>query len=149
VKKIQNQLSSLLDKFTQGVSKSQQTQIKTLLGLICTILVKETVNLNKLKSQFGIIVQKELTHSDSHYRRLTRFFDTNFCLRQLWKSLVKVLIERLILNLDQVSADRLLLLDSTSWAFGRLKVHLLTLSIVYQGISIPLFLYQLTKKGDI
>jgi hypothetical protein len=63
------------------------------------IIVKETVHLHKLKNQIGVILGNESTQSDSHYSRLTRFFDDQFHLSSLWKYLLKISMEALVLRL--------------------------------------------------
>ena len=40
-----------------------------------------------------------------------------------------------------------LALDGTSWEYGLKKIHLLTLSIVINGVSIPIWWAELDKKG--
>ena len=111
------------------------------------VIVKETVNLNKLKNQIGVVLGNETTQNDSHYRRLTRFFDEQFHLFSLWKYLLKIAIEALILRLDQRGGHKYLLMDATSWEFGKIKFQFLFLSVVYEGISIPIFFVNLGKKG--
>lgn len=100
------------------------------------IIIKETVNLNKLKNQIGIILGNETTQSNSHYRRLTRFFDAPLHLNSLWKYLLKISVEALVLRLDQRGGHKYLLMDATSWEFGIIRFQFLFLSIVYEGISI-------------
>jgi hypothetical protein len=78
VKTQQQLLVSLLDKFKTDLPKSQQTLLKTLFVIICSIIVKENVNLNKLKNQVGVITDKKDTLANSHYRRLTRFLILHF-----------------------------------------------------------------------
>jgi hypothetical protein len=124
-----------------------QTSVKNLLALVSVIIVKETVNLNKLKHQIGVVLGNENTQSESHYRRLTRFFDTPFHIKFIWKYLLKVAIETLVLRLDQRARHKYLLMDATSWEFGIIKFQFLYLSIVYEGISIPIFFVNLAKKG--
>lgn len=143
----QQLLVSLLDKFKTDLPKSQQTLLKTLFVIICSIIVKENVNLNKLKNQVGVIADKNQTLANSHYRRLTRFFDALFCKHQLWKMILKTVIQQLVSTLDKRKMSKYLLLDGTSWEFGKTKFYFLTLSIVYQGISVPIFFINLAKKG--
>ena len=95
--------------------------------IICGIIVKENVNLNKLKNQVGVITDKNNTLANSHYRRLTRFFDTPFCKHQLWKMILKTVIQQVVSTLDKRSMSKYLLLDGTSWEFGKTKFHFLTL----------------------
>ncbi|MFY7826169.1 MAG: hypothetical protein ACOVQ4_03550 [Flectobacillus sp.] len=73
--------------------------------IICRIIVKENVNLNKLKNQVGVIADKNQTLANSHYRRLTRFFDALFCKHQLWKMILKTVIQQLVSTLDKQAQD--------------------------------------------
>jgi hypothetical protein len=118
-----------------------------LFAVICTILVKETVNLNKLKNQLGYVTDKPDTQTDSHYRRLTRFFNDRFCRFSLWKLLLRTVMKELVQRIDQRSGGLYILVDGTSWEFGQVKFHFLTLSLVYQGVSVPFFFADLKKKG--
>jgi hypothetical protein len=147
VKKTSNLYASLLDKFKKDCPKKYQTSLKNLLLVISSIIVKETVNLNKLKHQLGVILGNETTQSDSNYRRLTRFFDESFHLYSLWKMLLKVVISQVIQRLDKRSGHKYLLMDATCWELGVVKFHFLFLSMVYEGISIPIFFVNLSKKG--
>jgi Transposase DDE domain len=147
VKKTSNLYASLLDKFKKDCPDTHQTSLKNLLAVMSVIIIKETVNLNKLKNQIGVILGNESTQSDSHYRRLTRFFDDPFHLNSLWKYLLKISVEALVLRLDQRGGHKYLLMDATSWNLGIIKFQFLFLSIVYEGISIPIFFVNLAKKG--
>jgi hypothetical protein len=147
VKKTSNLYASLLDKFKKDCPANYQTSLKNLLLVMSSIIVKETINLNKLKHQIGVILGNENTQGDSHYRRLTRFFDDLFHLRLLWKSLLKIVIETLVLRLDKRGGHKYVLIDATCWEFGITKFHFLFISIVYEGISIPIFFVNLSKKG--
>lgn len=140
-------LTSLLDKFNIDLPKHQKTLLKTAFVIICGIIVKETVNLNKLKNQIGTITDKGKTDANSHYRRLTRFFDNPFCKNILWKWILKTLVTQVINDLDKRKLSPYLLMDGTCWEFGEVKFHFLTLSIVYQGVSLPFFFVNLAKKG--
>ncbi len=147
MKQTSNLYASLLDKFKNKCPENYQTTLKSLLALISVIIIKETVNLNKLKHQVGVVLGNEQTQSDSHDRRLTRFFNTPFHLYSLWKILLKVSIVTLILRLDKRRGHKYLLMDGTSWDLGVIRFHFLVLSIVYEGISIPIFFVNLSKKG--
>jgi Transposase DDE domain len=147
VKKDKQLLASLLDKFNIDLPKPQQTLVKTAFVIICGIIVKETVNLNKLKNQIGTITDNVKTEPNSHYRRLTRFFDHPFCKNILWKWILKSLVTQVISDLDKRKLSPYLLMDGTCWEFGGKTFHLLTLSIVYQGVSLPFFFVNLSKKG--
>jgi hypothetical protein len=147
VQKDRQLLESLLDKFKIDLPKAQQTLVKTALVIICGIIVKETVNLNKLKNQIGTITGKEKTDANSHYRRLTRFFNDPFSKHILWKWILKAVVKHVIDKLDKRKLSTYLLMDGTCWEFGETKFHFLTLSLVYQGVSLPFFFVNLDKKG--
>ena len=147
MKKTENPYASLLDKFSKQYSKVSRSRIKNVIVILCAILVKETVNLNKLKNQLGCITGKESTQADSHYKRLTRFFVDPFNRYQLWKVLLQAIWQLLIQHLDQRRGGKYLILDATCWQFGQVKIQLLVLSILYQGVSIAIFWINLGKKG--
>jgi len=41
----------------------------------CASLIEETINLNKLKNQAGLLLGNRLTKTDSYGKRLTRLFN--------------------------------------------------------------------------
>lgn len=67
----QDIFASLLDKFKAKLPKAQKTRVKTLFIVISGIIIKESVNLNKIKNQIGTITGKTSTLANSCYRRLT------------------------------------------------------------------------------
>ncbi|WP_313993897.1 transposase [Xanthocytophaga flava] len=136
-----------MNKFKKDLPKSQQTLIHTLCVIISGIMIKETVNLNKIKNQIGTITDKPQTKANSHYRRLTRFFNNPFCRYVLWKWILHLVIKEVIGQLDKRKLSPYLLLDGTCWEFGKTSFHFLTLSIVYEKISLPIFFINLAKKG--
>lgn len=71
VKNQQDIIASLLDKFKAKLPKAQKTHLKTLFIVMSGIIVKESVNLNKVKNQIGAITGKTDTLANSCYRRLT------------------------------------------------------------------------------
>ena len=147
MKKTDNRYASLLDKFKEEYAREHQTRLKNVLVVLCAILVKETVNLNKLKNQVGVILGTTGRQTDSHYKRLTRFFNEDFHQFSLWKVLLQVVVKLLVKQLDQRGGGKYLLLDATSWELGSVRIQLLVLSILYQGVSIPIFWVNLSKKG--
>ena len=138
--------SSLLDKTKEWAGLLRPALLKNLVAVGCAILIKETVNLNKLKNALGLLLENEQTLPNSHYRRLTRFFDEDWVKRHLWKGLMKWIITY-IRRWDGRSMSLFLVLDGTHWEFGQMKVQLLVLSLVYRGISLPLCWVNLKKKG--
>lgn len=147
MKKTDNLYTSLLDKINKEYASGHQTRLKNLLAILCAILVKETVNLNKLKNQLGTILGKKDTQADSHYKRLTRFFADAFNQHSLWKGLLKAVLQLLVKHIDKRGGGKYLLLDATCWQFGKTKIQLLVLSILYQGVAIPIMWVNLSKKG--
>ena len=122
------------------------TLLKNLVIVGCAILLKETVNLNKLKNALGLLLANQDTLPNSHYRRLTRFFDQPVAKRHLWKWLMIWLIHY-IRQWDGRSMSLFLTFDATCWEFGQTRIQLLVLSLVYRGISLPLCWVDLAKKG--
>lgn len=138
--------ASLLDKSKELTGHLSPTLIKNLVIVGCGILVKETVNLNKIKNHVGCLVGNSQTLPDSHYRRLTRFFAQPVAKRHLWKWLMSWVIGY-IQRWDARSMGLYLTLDGTTWAFGQLQIQLLVLSVVYRGVSVPVYWIDLGKKG--
>jgi hypothetical protein len=145
VKDIAKLYSSLLDKSKELHGLLNPTLVKNLLIVACGILVKETVNLNKIKNHVGCLAGNPKTLPDSHYRRLTRFFAQPVAKRHLWKWLMSWVISY-IRQWDGRSRSLFLTLDGTTWAFGQMQIQLLVLSLVYRGVSLPLFWVDLGKK---
>lgn len=147
MKKTDNLYTSLLHKINKEYASQHQTRLKNVLAIVCAILVKETVNLNKLKNQVGTIIGKEHTQADCHYKRLTRLFTNAFNQHSLWKGILKAVLQRLVDHIDKRGGGKYLLVDATCWQFGKVKIQLLCLSILYQGVAIPVFWLNLSKKG--
>ena len=135
-----------MDKTNEFAHELSPSLLKNLVLVGCSILVKETVNLNKLKNSLGVLLANKQTLPDSHYRRLTRFFDHPVAKQKLWKWLLIWMI-RYVKQWDGRSMSPYLTLDATSWQFGQQQLQLLVLSLVYRGVSLPLFWIDLAKKG--
>lgn len=102
--------------------------------------------MNKVKDELGRILENEEgTKPESNYQRLIRFFQLEPTEKEsLIKSLLS--ISFCLLN-GKVGKPKYLALDGTSWEYGQKKIHLLTLSVVIKGISIPIWWEELDKKG--
>ena len=133
-------LEPLLSKITEYFPKWDKTCLKNLLILSMCILLKETINLNKLKSSVGIVIEKEDVLPNSHYKRLIRIFD-NYSFSSLWIDLLKFVFQLLRLKTDY------LLMDGTSWKRGEKWFHYLTLCVVYKEVAIPIYWEDLSKHG--
>ena len=138
--------SSLLDKSKDFAQYLPSALLNNLLVVGCAILVKETVNLNKLKNHVSLLLGNSQTKTDSHYKRLTRFFNDKTAQHKLWKWLIIWLIDY-IKRWDGRSRSLYLTLDGTSWQLGTCQIHLLVLCLVYRGVSLPLLWHDLGKKG--
>ena len=138
--------SSLLDKSKDFDQHLSPALLNNLLVVGCAILLKETVNLNKLKNQVGLLLGNRQTKTDSHYKRLTRFFSDKTAQHKLWKWLIVWLLDY-IKAWGGRSRSMYLTLDGTNWQFGSHQIHLLMLCLVYRGVSLPLFWCDLGKKG--
>ena len=84
VKNVPKLYASLLDKTKPYAEELTPALLKNLVLVGCLILVKETVNLNKLKNHVGILLGNSHTQTESNYRRLTRFFHLPIAQRKLW-----------------------------------------------------------------
>lgn len=80
------------------------------------------------------------TKSDSHYRRIQRFFkDFPFS---------RVEMAALALRMLSVGQKWLLCLDRTNWKFGAMNINILVLAVAYNGIAIPILWVFLDKQGN-
>ncbi|MBC3788869.1 transposase [Spirosoma utsteinense] len=135
-----------MDKSKDFAQHLSPALLNNLLVVACAILLKETVNLNKLKNQVGLLLGKRQIKTDSHYKRLTRFFNDKTAQHKLWKWLIIWLLDY-IKGWDGRSRSIYLTLDGTSWQLGTHQIHLLTLCLVYRGVSLLLLWRDLGKKG--
>jgi hypothetical protein len=133
-------LNSLLTEITADFSNYRRSCVKNVLILGLCLLRKETVCLNRLKSEVGAITGKAETQPNSHYKRLIRIFDC-YAFSSLWLDLLKYVMVLLRLKSDY------LLLDGTSWKHGQCWYHYLTLCVVYEQVAIPIFWLNLHKQG--
>lgn len=140
-------LQRLFDKYSSDLPKIQKTIVKTLFVIMLCILQKEDVNMNKLKHNVGTILGKEGSKSSSRYQYLIRFFRNPICLQHVWKWLLLCISSELKVLISKMRGGKYLVLDGTSWELGDQKIHILTLSFVYRGVSIPIFFMNLEKKG--
>jgi len=125
-------LTPLLAKISEYFPDHDKTCLKNVLTLSLCMIIKETVNLNKLKGTVGIVLGRSSTQSNSNYKRLIRIFDLHSD-GTLWLDLLTFVFTFLGLTGDY------LILDGTSWRSGKRKFHFLTLCVVYQGTAIPIF----------
>jgi Transposase DDE domain len=136
------------DKVKTFFVEKNESHVKNLFVTINSLLQARTVNLNIVKNYVGgvlgetKIARKGQIKPQSYYTFLMRVFDNeavdemSFCL--LWVS---------CFFLKKRAKAKYLTLDGTSWDFGDKYIHLLTLCIVYEGVSIPIWWKDLGHKG--
>lgn len=102
--------------------------------LIAMLRVK-SVNLAELATAFSGKAQ-----TDSHYKRLQRFF------RHYPMDYSE--IARTVVALLDIPEPWVLSLDRTEWQFGSRVFNILMLAVVYQGVAFPLVWSVLDKRGN-
>ena len=131
---------ALLYKIKELLPDYKLSTLQNMFILLMAILKKETVCLYKLKSEIGSISGKTSSSPHAHYTRAIRFFNDH-AMSELWLDVLSCAMLMLRHKVEY------LVLDGTSWQYGKRKLHLLTLSVVYKGISIPIFWVDIAKKG--
>jgi len=136
----------LPDEITSFFDNHAEHVVKNLLITAEGIFAAKSTNLNVVKDELGTILEnQQTTKPASNYKRLIRFFQLRDEEKQeLAKSLLCVCF--CILGLKG-RKPKYLTLDGTSWEIGTVKVHLLTLGVVINGVSIPICWEDLAKKG--
>jgi len=122
--------------------------VKNMLLLAQGIYKAKSVNLEEVKNELPDLLANKTTLPDSHYKRLTRFF----LLPE--KERIKLSQKLLAASLKVLGAEKrhlvnsYLTLDGTKWKGPEgCYIHLLSLCIVVNGVSIPLWWEDLAKKG--
>lgn len=129
--KITIKLGQILDKKTERLNKARKKFIRAfILGLI----EKGTVEFTELAKVLNDEVQES-----SNLRRIQMFF-SDYELNYL--IFAKIFMDFLPLRRWDLSIDR------TNWQFGKTNINILTLSVGYQGVGIPIFFELLDKKGN-
>ena len=100
-------------------------------GLIAT----KTVNLVQIATSFT-----SSSKNISSYRRIQRFFQKF--------SFQPIEVAPFVLRLFSLSRKFMIIMDRTNWKFGKTHLNLLVISIVYEGIGIPIFWINLAKAGS-
>lgn len=116
--------------------------IKNTLLMVALILEEKTVNLWKLKSGVGKQLDTDTVDSRSHYQRIKRWFWESQSQKGMW-----VVILKSSLSLLTKQAD-ILIIDGSSWKSGGVCYHFLTLSLLYNGVSIPIWWIDLDRLGQ-
>lgn len=131
----------LLHEFKELVPAWKNSELKNTLLMVCLLLEEKTVNLWKLKGAVGKLLGNTSTDSRSHYQRLKRWLWSAAEDKAIWAGMLRAAASLL------EKKSQLLILDGTSWKWGGKKYHFLTLSVLYQGVSIPVWWQDLGKLG--
>lgn len=102
--------------------------------MILSMIKVRTVSLSEIATGFA-----GKTKTESNERRMRNFFgnfymDTDFIALFVASKLPK--------------GKWLLTVDRTNWEFGKMKINILVLAVVYKGVAIPLLWKFLTRKND-
>ena len=127
---VDNQLNTVLSSIGWHGAR-----IKFFSRLICALIKLQTISYTRLAEGLGGKAKIE-----SNLRRIQRFFaefDLNFDT-----------ISTMVFKLLPLPAPYTLSMDRTNWKFGSLDFNILTLSVCYQGLAIPLMWMMLPKKGN-
>jgi hypothetical protein len=131
----------LLNEFKKVAPEWKGSWLKNTLLMVMLLLEEKTVNLWKLKGSVGKILGNTETDPRSHYQRLKRWLSLGASSKLLWTGMLKAaaaLLEK---------KSKLLIVDGSSWKWSGKTYHFLTLSVLYQGVSIPIFWINLQKLG--
>lgn len=118
-----------------------QKKLSQLLQLCCCMLAVQSTNLNKCAKRLSKILGHPLK-IESAYSRLIRFFQTGNSLVIL-RGICLLVIKTLCSN-----KECYLLLDRTNWNFGKRRINLLVIGLLYKDVFIPLVWKDLEKKGN-
>lgn len=126
-----NQLIFIFKERTQW----NLARVKFLVAFITTVCKLQTVNFQKLSQGLGGTGQV-----DSNLRKIQRLF-ADFIVDG-------DLIAKIIFSLLPSQPPYRLCIDRTNWQFGSLDINILTISVCYQGVAIPLLWTMLPKRGN-
>lgn len=131
----------LLDKIKTLDPEWKEGLVKNTLLVVALLLEEKTVNLWKLKGSVGKLLGNVETDSRSHYQRLKRWLNSGLTQKGLWVVLLQASASLL------TKKSKCLIIDGTSWQTGTHTYHFLTLSVLYEGVSVPIFWLDLKRLG--
>lgn len=133
---------SLLDEFKEYFPDHRPSVVKNLFVVSGSIFSARTPNLWKAKDKGSNFLENHSGKPESDYQRLLRFFK-----EENGELLIRTILSVVLFSIGSLRRHRYLVLDGTSWEYGSKKIHLLTLSVVHNGVSIPIWWTDLDKKG--
>jgi hypothetical protein len=120
----------------------KESIVKNTLLMVVLILTEKTINLWKLKAGVGKQLANSQIDSRSHYQRLKRWLWQEKASPGIWIQIAKASLSLLGGQTD------CLIIDGSSWKSGGLRDHFLTLSVLYQGVRIPIWWQELGRLGS-
>lgn len=132
----------LLDKIKQERPEWKVSQVKNTLLVVALLLEGQTVNLWKLKGRVGKLLGKQETDSRSGYQRLKRWLRAGEDNKGIWVHMLKGSVSLLTKKVPY------LILDGSSWQWGGNTYHFLVLSLLYPGVSIPIYWIDMQRLGN-
>lgn len=135
------------DKVKEYFPDQDETVVKNALIVAQGIFKAKSVNLKEVKDELPDILGNKQTQPESNYKRLTRFFQLSEEEKEsLWQALLKASVS-LLAEKESKLAQAYLTIDGTKWEGPEGYIHLLSLCIVVNGVSIPLWWEDLNKQG--
>lgn len=131
----------LLNEFKKIAPDWKPSRLKNTLLMVALLLEEKTVNLWKLKGSIGKLLGNTTTDSRSHYQRLKRWLWSGRADKGIWIGMLQASVSLL----EKKSCC--LIIDGSSWQWGGKTYHFLMLSVLYQGVSIPIWWHDLAKLG--
>lgn len=131
----------LLNEFKKVVAEWKGSLLKNTLLMVALLLEEKTVNLWKLKGSVGKLLGNTETDPRSHYQRLKRWLRAGESDKSIWVNMLKAAVSLL------QAKSHCLIIDGSSWKWGGRTYHFLTLSLLYKGVSIPIWWQNLSRLG--
>ena len=135
---MKQQIQPALNAFEQALSERIQATrhaINFISLFVVALLKTKTSNLSQVALGFPSAAK-----SDSSYKRIQRFLKS-----PAWKTAG---IELMMLEMLGLTDKLKLIVDRTEWKFGKSWINILTVSVVFRGVSVPLSWKVLTRKGN-
>ncbi|MBK8827905.1 MAG: hypothetical protein IPO26_14665 [Saprospiraceae bacterium] len=129
----QGKVKELTGELMKNLSTLTKPRID-LIGLFILAIVQVTVNLAKIA-----LAMDTKSKTRSNYRRLQRFIKE---INWTNTSLIQMILKWLKMD----DGPYTLLIDRTNWEFGKKKINILMISVLYEGYSVPLGWSLLNKK---
>ncbi|MBK6499086.1 MAG: transposase [Saprospiraceae bacterium] len=131
----QGKVKELTGELMKNLSTLTKPRID-LIGLFILAIVQVTS-----KPRQDILAMDTKSKTRSNYRRLQRFIKE---INWTNTSLIQMILKWLKWTTGHIP----LLIDRTNWEFGKKKINILMISVLYEGYSVPLGWSLLNKKGN-